>query len=225
MINAKFDDTKFFVEMTNIVRYAEGYLEGVHAGKQTMLNKLGRGIREILEDFVDAQARVDPSRLHHVYEWYQSGNPSARLFEISYVATNGGISFNSTFSQSRSHSNGSTTPFYDKARIMESGMPVTITPKKSKVLAFEDNGETVFTAGPVNVDHPGGEDVRGSFEETVNTFFNNYLTQSYLYESGFSRHMQNPIDFKTNLAKAKTGGKSAGIQIGYNWIVKAGDKL
>ena len=225
MINADFEDSKFFLEMTNVVRYAEGYLEGIHAGKPTMLAKIGKTIKNLAEEYVDAIARVDPSSLHHVYEWYQAGSPSARLFDIDYFATNGGLTFNATLSQSRSIANGSSTPFYDKAYIMENGIPVTIRPKNSPVLVFDDNGETIFTKSPVQVDNPGGDNVQGSLQETLSTFFATYLSQSYLADSGLTRHLEKPIDFKVNMVKAKNGGKSAGKQIGYNWIVKAGDKL
>lgn len=226
MINAKFEDSKFFLEMTNIVRYAEGFLEGVQAGKPTMLAKAGLSIKNLAEEYIDTMARVDPQSLHHVYEWYQTGSPNARLFNIDYSITNGGLSFNTTFSQSRSVANGASTPFYDKAYIMENGIPITIAPKSSDVLVFEDaNGETVFTKSPININNPGGDNVQGSMEETLKTFFTTYLSQSYLSSSGFSKHLENPIDFKVNLTKAKNGGKSAGKQIGYNWIVKAGDKL
>ena len=226
MISVEFQDAKFFAEMTNIVRYAEGYLEGVQAGKPAMLAKMGRTIKEVAKDFVDSIARTDPASLHHVYEWYQTGSPAARLFDIDYTVINGGLTFNTTFSQSRSFSDGSTVPFYNKAYIMENGIPVTITPRESGVLAFEDsNGDTVFTKSPIHVNAPGGKQVQGSLEDTLNNFFAVYLTQSYLMESGFTMHIGNPSDFKANISRAKNGGKTLGKQIGYNWIVKAGDKL
>lgn len=225
MINTKFDDAKFFLEMNNIVKYAEGYLEGVQLGKAEMLQKLGKNIKTILEEFIDTNARIDPRSLHHVYEWYQVGSPAARLFDIDCAVTNGGLTFSSTFSQSRSIANGATTPFYDKAKIMEQGIPITLIPKKAKALRFEDNGEEIFTKGPVQITNPGGQDVQGSFNDIMNIFFERYLRQSYLVASGFSKHLETPADFKLNISKAKSGGRSAGRQVGYNWIVKAGDKI
>lgn len=226
MILTNFDDASFFEQMSNIVKYAEGYLEGVQLGKQSLLSKMGKTIKEILDEYIDTSARVDPSKLHHVYEWYQTGSPNARLFNITYEISNGGLTFGSTFTQSRSFSNGSMTPFYDKAYIMENGISVIIKPSRSGgVLAFEDNGETIFTKSPIKVNAPGGRNVQGSFAETINQFFERYFTQSYLAESGFTRYLESPVDFKNNLSKAKTGGKSAGKEIGYNWIIKAGDRL
>jgi hypothetical protein len=225
VIATNFNDSTFFKEMSNVVKYAEGFLEGVQAGKPQLLNKMGRTIKEVVKEFIDSQARVDPARLHHVYEWYQAGQASARLFDIDYVVTGAGLSFSSTFSQSKSLARGSTVPFYDKAYIMEKGIPVTIKPRSAKALAFTDNGEQVFVKGEIEIENPGGSEVAGSFEEVMNIFFDRYLTQSYLVASGFTYHLENPTDFKKNLSRAKSGGKSAGKQIGYNWIVKAGDKL
>ena len=225
MISVDFQDKKFLAEMTNIVKYAEGYLEGVQAGKPAMLSKIGKTIKEVAKEFVDTMARTDPASLHHVYEWYQTGSPAARLFDIDYVVVGGGLSFNTTLSQSRSFANGSTVPFYNKAYIMENGIPVTITPKESSVLVFEENGETIFTKAPIYVNAPGGKEVQGSLESVLDIFFNTYLTQSYLVESGFTMHIASPTDFKRNLGRSKSGGKTLGKQIGYNWIVKAGDKL
>ena len=226
MITTKFNDSTFIKEMNNIVQYAEGYLEGVKTGSPVMLNKIGKTLKEVFEEYVDASARVDPARLHHVYEWYQSGSPNARLFDIDYALIGNGLSFNATFRQSKSFSDGSTVPFYNKAYIMENGIPVTIRSKKSNgVLAFQDNGETVFTKSPISVNAPGGKEVQGAFADVMQEFFGRYLTQSYLTASGFTRYLETPSDFKKNLSKAKSGGKSTGRQIGYNWIVKAGDQL
>jgi hypothetical protein len=180
MINTKFDDAKFFLEMSNVVKYAEGYLEGVQLGKNQMLEKMGTTIKAILEEFIDTNARMDPRSLHHVYEWYQVGSPAARLFDINCVVSNGGLTFDSTFSQSRSIANGATTPFYDKATIMEKGIPITLIPKNASALRFEDNGQEVFTKGPVQIDSPGGQDVQGSFGDIMDVFFQRYLKQSYL---------------------------------------------
>ncbi len=225
MITTKFNDATFFKEMSNVVKYAEGFLEGAQAGKPQLLQKMGRTIKEVVKEFIDSQARVDPQRLHHVYEWYQSGQPTARLFDIDYAVTGAGLTFSSTFSQSKSLARGSDVPFYDKAYIMENGIPVTIKPRTAKALAFTDAGEQVFVKGEIEIQNPGGSEVAGSFQEVMDIFFSKYLTQSYLVASGFTYHLENATDFKKNLSRAKSGGKSAGRQIGYNWIVKAGDKL
>lgn len=215
-----FDDKQFVIDMTNIVGYANGFMQGAEMGKDVLLLELGKAAIQGFKQFVDSSARVNPAALQHVYEWYQAGSPDARLFELDYYADSGGLTINSTFSQSQSIKAGSNVPFYDKARIMESGIPVRIEPKKSDVLVFTDNGEEVFTKNGVTVSDPGGQEAQGGYEEAFDAFFNQYFTQSYMQASGITQHLKNPKDFKTNFASAKTGGKTLGTKVGYNWISK-----
>ena len=220
-----FDDSTFFRELTNITKYAEGFVEGAVSGKKEFLDNLGKSVIESLKEFIDLNARVDPQSLHHVYEWQQVGQEAGRLFDINYLVSGAGISVNGTLRQSQSTAPGANVPFYDKAKIMENGIPVTIRPRYSQVLMFEENGEKVFTKKEVHIDRPGGSSVQGSFEKTFDSFFNTYFSQSFLSSSGLRKYLENPIAFKTNLNAAKNGGRSLGKQVGYNWIVKAGGMI
>lgn len=212
------DDKKFMREMNNIVEYAIGFLDGTKQGKTNLLTNLGQELSIIIGEYIDSSARVNPQQLQHVYEWYQTGSSNARLFDIDYVVRGGGLSMNSSFRQSTSVKQGSKAPFYDKARIMESGIPVTITPKQSGVLAFDDNGETIFTKKPVVVSDPGGQQAAGGFEQAFKEFFMSYLSQSLLASSGLEYNLRNPVDFKTNIKAGKIGGHPVGFRVGYNWI-------
>jgi hypothetical protein len=225
MISVKLNQTQLIKDLNNIVNYSVGFLDGVQKGKRAFLNNLGSGIKEVLEMFIDSSARSNPQALHHVYEWYKVGSPEARLFDINYTVSNLGLSFYSSFRQSNSIKEGSTTPFYNKAKIMEEGIPVIIKPKKSEVLVFEDDGETVFTKGPVEVLNPGGAQVQNSFENTMNMFFKRYFSQAFLKVSGMDRYFKDPSIYKRNLAKGKNLGRSVGVSTGYSWIVNAGVKL
>jgi len=218
MINLKYRTNDFMKDMNNLVNYANGFMEGAQAGKKELLETIGKRTLEILDEFIDANARTNEAVLHHVYEWNESGSPSARLFDLEYTTSGGGLTFRSTFRQSTSVQNGSSTPFYDKARIMEQGIPVTIRPVKAKVLAFEDGGEQVFTKGPVTVSNPGGQAVAGGFEQTVDMFFRSYWQQSFLQATGIADILRNPIQFKKNLPRAKAGGRAVGYDVGYRWI-------
>lgn len=220
MISIKINDKDLMRDMNNIIDYSFGFLEGVNKGKRIFLNNLGKDITEVVKEFVDSSARVNPSRLHHIYEWYQTGSPEARLFDIDYTVSNLGLSFNSTLSQSRTIKNGSATPFYDKAAIMENGIPVTIAPVKAKVLKFEVNGEDVFTKGPVIVDNPGGN-TQGGFESTVDQFFNQYFSQAFLRKSGALLELENVQIYKDNFNAGSKRGRGKGIETGYRWIVNA----
>lgn len=216
------DDKQFMKDLMNIIGYSEGFLDGVQMGKKKFFGEIGNSVKEKLNEFIDSNARVNPQALHHVYEWYQTGSPNARLFDIEYTVSNLGLSLKSTFTQSSSIKAGSTTPFYDKARIMEAGIPVTITPKKSNVLVFEDNGETVFTSNSVTVQDPGGREVEGSYESTFDSFFRDYFSQSFLTSSGMGQYLKNPTMYKKNLAAGKRGGRSLGVETGMRWIMNAG---
>ena len=218
MISAKFDAKSFIKDMNNIIGYSTGYIDGIELGKRQMLYNLGKEIIEVLKEYVDANARLDPSSLHHVYEWYQTGSPNARLFDIDYTVSNLGLSFKSTFRQSTSVQRGSTVPFYNKATLMENGISVTITPRKSSVLAFEDEGEQVFTRKPVTVNEPGGSNVQGSYEKIFDEFFDKYFRQSLLMASGLSKYLGTQSLYKKDLPAGKKGGRSQGLKTGYRWI-------
>lgn len=211
-----FDDKKFYKDMNRFVEYTEGFLEGVEKAKPNILDKLGKEVIERIKEFVDANARVNPQALHHVYEWSMTGTPQGRLFDLGYLVSGSGLSFSYTFRQSTTASEGSSVPFYDKARIMEQGIPVVIRPRK-KVLAFEDNGEQVFTSKPVVVQSPGGEETTGAFEQTLETFFNSYFTQAYINSSQIFDYLKNPFPYANSLQRGMRGGRSYGRSVGYGW--------
>ena len=211
----------FNKEMNNIVQYAFGFLDGVQKGKKVFLQNLGVGTIQAMAQYVDVSARGNPAALHHVYEWSQTGSPSARLFNINYTVSNLGLSINSTFRQSRTVRQDSHTPFYNKAKIMEEGIPVTIKPKRSSVLVFTEEGETVFTKSPIVVRNPGGDRVQGSFERTMDEFILRYFKQSFLRASGIYDYINKPTVFKKNIKAGSKVGKSKGVETGFKWIANA----
>lgn len=217
-----FNSNTFRKDMKNIIDYSIGYVEGIQGGKKAFLSTVGKETVELMKEYIDSNARVNPEMLHHVYEWYQTGSPNARLYDIQYVPSQIGLSFKSVFKQSTSIKNGSRVPFYDKARIMEEGIPVTIRPVKAQALAFEINGEEIFTKQPVEVDNPGGTAVVGGFEKVFDSFFNRFFTQAFLRISGIESYLKNPIAYKKNLKAGQKGGKVKGYETGYRWIANAG---
>ena len=211
----------FNKEMNNIVQYALGFLDGVQKGKKIFLNNLGQATIQAMTQYVDVSARGNQSALHHVYEWSQTGSPSARLFDIDYTVSNLGLSLNSTFRQSRSVKQDSHTPFYNKAKIMEEGIPVTLKPNRSSVLVFTEDGETVFTKKSIVIKNPGGDRVQGSFERTMDEFILRYFKQSFLRASGIYDYINKPTVFKKNIKAGSKIGKSKGIETGFKWIANA----
>ena len=207
-------------QIMNIAEYSLGFLEGAQKGKRIFLDNMGKGVIYTLGRYIDVEARANSAALHHVYEWYQTGSPNARLFDISYTVSNVGLSVNSTFKQSRTVSEDGTVPFYNKATIMENGIPVLIKPKRT-ALRFRAGGEEVFTRKPVNVRNPGGEEVEGSFERTFDEFMRNYFTQGFLRASGLMDYISDPKIYKKNFAAGAKGGRNTGVSTGFKWITNA----
>lgn len=217
-IGVRVNDAQFMRDMNNLIAYSNGFVQGTKVGKPALMKNLGLRLNAMVGEFIDSNARVDPQSLHHVYEWYQTGSPEARLFDIDYFVTGRGLSMSATFRQSNSVARGATEPFYNKAKVMETGVPVTIAPRKASVLAFNDNGQEVFTKGPVTIADPGGQDVQNGFYEAFKSFFVVYASQSILDVSGLGLQLRTPIEFKNGLSAGKRAGKSAGISAGIKYI-------
>lgn len=215
-------DTKSFEKkLRNITEYSMGFLDGIHGGKSIFLDNFGNGVVKVLQMYIDSEARTNPQSLHHVYEWYKTGSPSARLFEIRHSVNGGGISFYATFTQSQTLSYESNEPFLDKARVMEKGKTLHISPKNSTVLSFNVNGEQIFTRKEITVDNPGGDFVEGSFKDVMDQFFSSYFTQSFLRSSGLYEYLQKPSAYKHNLPAGSLKGRIAGYETGFRWITGA----
>jgi len=216
----KTNTLSFEKTMNNIIEYSYGFLEGVQNGKKIFLKHLGDETMKAMYQYIDVNARMNPKALHHIYEWYQVGSPNARLYDLNYTVSNLGLSFTSQFKKSRSVSNGSSTPFINKASIMENGEAVTISPKNS-VLVFDIDGQTIFTKKEVLVRDPGGPQVQGSFEKIFDEFMLKYFKQSFLRSSGLYEYINNPIMYKKDFAAGSKGGKPVGMTTGFKWIANA----
>lgn len=216
-----FNNKAFMKEMNNIIEYSYGFIEGMNKAKPMLYRTLGPQITELASQYIDSNARLNPQLLHHIYEWNNVGSPEARLFDIDYKISAIGLTFNSSLKQSKTIKDGSNVPFYNKASIMENGTAVTIRPKKANALRFEVDGDTVYTKSQVVVENPGGE-TQGQFEKIINEFFGIYFRQSFLRTSGLYNYFNNPRVYKTNIRKGARGGRSAGINVGYNWVAAAG---
>ena len=217
-----FNDKQFFKDMKNIVDYSAGFIEGVQRGKYGMLANVGESMTILLGEYVDSNARNNPQMLQHVYEWYNSGSRTERLFDIHFMLMRNGVSFDYSFRQSHSLKDGSRVPFYDKAQIMEEGRSVTIKPRNKDILSFNVDGEQVYTSQPIEVKNPGGIYAMSGFQKTMESFFSTYLTQAFVQVSGLKDYLNNPITYKKNLSSGKTSGRSVGIDVGYRWMTMAG---
>jgi len=215
-------DTKAFEkQLTNIANYSFGFLDGINRGKKEFLNNLGKGVIFALGQYIDSEARANSSSMHHVYEWYKTGSPTSRLFNLNYTVSNLGLSINSTFKQSSTLKEDMTVPFYNKAKIMENGIPVVIKPKGNGALKFKEGGQEIFVRKAVTVRNPGGEEVEGSFERVFDEFMRTYFTQAFLRSSGLLAYLNKPVAYKKNFLAGSKMGKSKGVDTGYKWIINA----
>lgn len=203
--------------MDNLLGYADGFVSGAIQAQPDFMNKIGNLVNDGASIYIDAMAKANPNSLHHVYEWYETGQKSSRLFEIKHRVTARGVTFSYNFKQSTSIKNGSTKAFRKKAQIMENGTDVTIAPKNAMALYFDIDGAEVFSKRPITVKNPGG-DVDGNFANTLDEFFSKYYVQSFLTASGIFRELETPTEFKRNISKGVARGKSAGISAGKQWL-------
>lgn len=225
MIKTKFNTREFTKKLMNAVSYSDGFMDGAQISRLRFNQQLGEFIKQGLNKYIDSKARMNPESLHHVYEWDQVGSPSGRLFEINIVPMQTMVKFNIKFLPSSSVSPTSDIPFKNKAKIMESGIDVTIEPKNSEMLVFEDDGETIFTRREINISNPGGPEVAGSFENVVNDFFTNYLTVGLLKSSGILDGLERPVEYKRDFAKGTKSGRSVGISAGKKYMNIGGAEI
>lgn len=160
--------------------------------KTTIFNQ----IEKDFGDYVDTQARMKPRSLHHVYEWNKVGVPTARLYKLSRIDTDG-LSFRVNYDfklsksavPSKNKKQKKKYVFANKAFVMESGMPVIIRPRSAERLVFELDGETVFMpkGTSVTVKRPGGAQATHQFSLSFGRFFGGQMVNSSIKSSGFQR--------------------------------------
>lgn len=168
-------------------------------------------IKKDFGNYVDAQSRTNPKSLHHVYEWKKVGTPSARLFDLKVVGTDG-LSFkiSSEFKPSKSmvptNFGKSRHVFTNKASVMEAGTPITIRPKNAERLVFEMDGVVIrMPKGmPVTVKRPGGGKATGRYKIAYAQFFTGNLVNlsiknskfQQIFSSSITKAMKLPLDIK-----------------------------
>lgn len=217
MLNVKFDTRDFSKKMKNTVAYSMGFTEGIETNKYNFNKELAIFTKEALAKYIDSKARGNPQKLHHVYEPGMTGNQQGRLYEFDATATRDSIIINGIFKPSVETPLNGGDPFTNRAEIMENGIGITITPKNSNFLVFDYEGETVFTSKTIYIAHPGGDQVAGSFGETVDEFFNNYFINAMLVPLMLKLGQAN--EFGRNFSMGATsGGKSLGVKVGRNYL-------
>ena len=214
----KLDMTEFNRAMNEAIEYSKGFLAGAENNVVLFNQQLAEVIKEAFYKYLDSTARLDPTRLHHMYEWDQTGVDKARLFRIEAFSGKQSIRFVTEFMQSTSVAPTANEPFVNKAEVMESGTTVTVAPRSGDVLAFTgDDGDMVFTTDEVTIENPGGY-VAGQFAATAREFFTNYLDQALLKE--LIKELQNPKEFAQGWGKGMNYAK--GMKQGQRYLTVKG---
>lgn len=228
MIGVRIDAKDLIRTLQNTVDYSKGFVTEVKRLEPRLTKKVSDLSIDVFYEYLDGLARSHPGMLHHVYEWGQTGDPFGRLYELTQQVKGNTSTIVSNFLSSDSISDNGTEPFYDKAAIMEEGIPVIVTEKDASILFFEIDGVEFFRKGPIYIANPGGTEVRGSFLKAFNEFYTKYFNEFYLQSIGFYNHFSSPEEFSKNFNNAvrSRGALNYGKRSALSWIEKStGDNV
>lgn len=190
------------------------------------INKKIQGIAEIKESVVltevanavfsitskkfiqamNLQAKANPKKYHHLYEWNRVGDNLARLFYLNKISSsNGKLVIGYGFRNSKTsvpippqlRTPGTTGRavrsrhiFVKKAEIMESGRPITYRTKKTQVF-IDKTGAPVFVPPRtfINNRYPGGRQVKDALHKFFHAWFEMNAT-SVVNSSGIMRDIE-----------------------------------
>jgi hypothetical protein len=209
--------------LNNVVNYSQGFIDESKAKESYVASKLASTSITAFYEYLDVLARTNPGMLHHVYEWGQVGSPEARLVELKKILAGKKVEVGSQFLTSTSIPENGSEPFWDKAEIMEEGIEVQINEVNAQALFFQVDGEEFFRTGPIVIENPGGEQVRGSFVRAFEEFYNNYFDQVYLRAIRFYDHFSRSKEFESgfNSGVRSSNARSMGKKTALSWIINA----
>ena len=220
MITAKINAKKAMKMLNNLVSYSDGFIKETKAQESTVTKRLAKSSVSGFYEYLDQLARVNPGMLHHVYEWGRVGDANSRLFDLKVSLSKNNAVITSEFLTSETPSDTSNEPFYEKARIMEEGIPVVIQEVQAQALFFEIDGIEYFRTGPIVIENPGGSEVRGSFVAQFEEFYNNYLNDVYLRSIRFYQYFMDAREYERNFNTAMNSGNAGeiGRKTALSWI-------
>lgn len=170
--------------------------------------------KRFLKDFA-LEAKGNPQKYHHVFEWKNVGNMNQRLFEIKRESLGGGnLTINIRFKKSQtpvpipralSSRIRRRHTFVNKAEVMESGKPVGFTTRNYIVFMYK--GHKVFRPPGVDIiiNNPGGKQTAGAFDKYVTRWYGRNV-DSTLRTSGLFSNIERAVGIAINRNK---GGKTA----------------
>jgi len=158
-------------------------------------------VANYFEKFLDARARANRERFHHVYEWDRTGDKDARLFKRNIATTAQGSTITFKFTKSK-EPNRNGYIFYNKASVMEAGQTVIIRPRNKKFLVYTINSQMIVTTKPSVVSNPGGIAVKGAFAEEWKSF-SAYQARSVLKQFRYFELINQAIKTKRKVVVPK----------------------
>lgn len=148
---------------------------------------------------LNIEAKTNPKKYHHLYEWNAAGNNTKRLFFLYNESnSNGVLVIRPGFIQSTSRvpvdpklllpgktgkSIAGRSVFRDKATVMEKGDPITYRTSKPTPMFDGEKINFVARGTLIRISHPGGTQVKGSFESFFHTWYAKKL-QAIINASG-----------------------------------------
>jgi hypothetical protein len=150
----------------------------------------------------DRYAVQNPKKMHHVYEWNQIGNPTARLFIIQRTSILGGNLVNEPrflFSKVPVPVNPellipgktgkyvtSKNIFRNKAQVMENNLPISYQANKALAFMGYDGIKFIRPGTVVHINNPGGVATKNAFSQWMLDWYNRnaqlIMDSSGLYE-------------------------------------------
>lgn len=220
----------------NTIEYTDGFLEEFKRQEPTILRDVMEASIDIFYEDLDQMATSSPNRFHHLYEWDQVGEPSARLVELDAQLKSKVGNIRAFFLESfslptnRPDSFGiapeTYEPFSFKAEVMENGSGVIIQPKNFSKLKFAIGENMYYSENPIFVSNPGGNDVQGSFTAFFKMFFSKkYFVNKVLYSDlNFQKYFSKPVTYEKNYKRAAKGNnaRAQGRAAAQEWVLKAG---
>lgn len=198
------------LDVEAIIKEATAKAEGMRqlANPQVLTEYANAVFTITAKSFIRAmniQAKANPKKYHHVYEWNQVGINASRLFFLKKTSSqNGKLAIEGKFLNSKTpvpipaamQSPGRTGKsvskkniFQKKAEIMEMGRPIVY--RATKNLPMLDNGTLRFVAAGTVIKNmnPGGKEVKMSFNNFLQLWYNSKANSS-INASGILEKMQ-----------------------------------
>jgi hypothetical protein len=201
MATVVFNTGKFSEKVLALSTYDGSVLNNLYLNPLNA-QKINRGaallIKNYFDEYMDARAKQAHSSYHHVYEFDNTGNRSARLFKANVNSTPDGTAIITYSFIPAKMPNKDGHPFPNKAEIMEAGEPITVSAKSAEYLQFTLEDGRFIKKKQVVINNPGGRDVAKSFETTFNRFM---VSQAYavLMKSKYYQRIEDAMIVKRKL--------------------------